>query len=46
MRASHSAGVVTMREAPFNKFSALAQEAFSFGSLKSLPVGVDGLLLP
>ena len=30
MRASHSDGVVTMREAPFNKFSALAQEAFSF----------------
>ena len=45
MRSAHAAGVVTMREATFDQFSALTQETFAFGTLESLPVGIDGLLL-
>ena len=46
MCASHAPGVVTMREASFDQFSALAQETLSFGKLESLAVRVDGFLLP
>jgi hypothetical protein len=38
VRSAHAAGVVTMREASFDQFSALAQKMFPFGALESLAV--------
>ena len=46
VRSAQAAGVVTVREASFDQFSALAQKMFPFGALESLAVLVNGLLLP
>jgi hypothetical protein len=44
VRSAYAAGVVTMCEAPFDQFAALAQETLPFGALQSLPIAAEFLM--